>query len=139
MANHSLISVPPNVADPVVLQRFLARLVEQVDIVLGNRAGPATQYIDQQTLINTANDLILQLTEAKEELEKTIVEASTKVNINIQDLLELINDKEPKFNKNTAFNKDFGTIANTVAEGNHIHGETTLSSIYGVVTTIEQV
>ncbi len=29
--------------------------------------------------------------------------------------------KEPKFTKKTAFNKDFGTTAETVAEGNHNH------------------
>lgn len=29
--------------------------------------------------------------------------------------------KEPSFSKNTAFNKNFGTVANTVAEGNHQH------------------
>ncbi len=28
---------------------------------------------------------------------------------------------EPKINKNTAFNKNFGTVAGTVAEGNHSH------------------
>ena len=30
---------------------------------------------------------------------------------------------EPKFSKNTAFNKNFGTAAGTVAEGNHTHSQ----------------
>jgi hypothetical protein len=30
---------------------------------------------------------------------------------------------EPKFSKNTAFNKAFGTAAGTVAQGNHVHNE----------------
>ena len=33
----------------------------------------------------------------------------------------LLVDKEPAFTKNTAFNKNFGTAAGTVAEGNHNH------------------
>lgn len=32
-----------------------------------------------------------------------------------------LNSKEPTFTKNTAFNKNFGTIAGTVAQGNHTH------------------
>lgn len=32
-----------------------------------------------------------------------------------------LDGKEPVFSKNTAFNKDFGTAAGTVAEGNHNH------------------
>jgi hypothetical protein len=35
---------------------------------------------------------------------------------------------ETKFSKNTAFNKDFGTIAGTVAEGNHTHSQYALNS-----------
>ena len=34
-----------------------------------------------------------------------------------------ITDAEPAFSKNTAFNKDFGTTAGTVAEGNHTHSQ----------------
>ena len=34
---------------------------------------------------------------------------------------------EPVFSKNTAFNKNFGTTAGTVAEGNHTHGYLPLS------------
>lgn len=32
-----------------------------------------------------------------------------------------LDGKEPAFSKNTAFNKNFGTTAETVAEGNHTH------------------
>lgn len=35
---------------------------------------------------------------------------------------------EPKFTKNTAFNKDFGTSAGTVAEGNHMHPGSDITS-----------
>lgn len=40
---------------------------------------------------------------------------------------------EPAFAKNTAFNKNFGTTAGTVAEGNHTH---TFSSLTGFPTTL---
>lgn len=35
---------------------------------------------------------------------------------------------EPAFTKNTAFNKNFGTVAGTVSEGNHIHTWNSISS-----------
>jgi len=50
MANQSIISLPPDIEDPVVLKRFLARLVEQLDIVFGNKAGPQRQYVNQSQL-----------------------------------------------------------------------------------------
>lgn len=37
MANQTLVQVPPNVGEVEVLKRFLRRLVEELDIVLGNR------------------------------------------------------------------------------------------------------
>src|SRR5690606_28413275 len=35
---------------------------------------------------------------------------------------------EPSFSKNTAFNKNFGTTAGTVAQGNHTHTYASLTS-----------
>lgn len=69
MANQSIIAVPPNLEEPVVLRRFLARLVEQLDVVTGNRAGPQQQYIDQEQLLDTSKDLTIALEQAKENLE----------------------------------------------------------------------
>ncbi len=40
---------------------------------------------------------------------------------NQTDLQSALDDKENAFTKNTAFNKNFGTTAGTVAEGNHNH------------------
>jgi len=60
MANQSIISLPPDIEDPVVLKRFLARLVEQLDIVFGNKAGPTKQYTDQKEL-ETALELVNKL------------------------------------------------------------------------------
>lgn len=72
MANQSLVSVPPNVEEPVVLQRFLSRLVEQLDIVLGNRAGPSDQYVSQEELLTQANELTKLLQEAQISLEQAL-------------------------------------------------------------------
>lgn len=74
MANFSLISIPPDVEEPVVLRRFLARLVEELDIVLGNRAGPQNQYTDQEQLLDTAKTLTDALDIAKESLEFAITQ-----------------------------------------------------------------
>lgn len=86
MANQSLISVPPNVDDPLVLRRFLARLVEQFDIIVGNRAGPTPVFVEQQQLLDTTNELILQLSEAKEALERAIAEAKLNIDSNLTSL-----------------------------------------------------
>lgn len=41
------------------------------------------------------------------------------VSSNVQEAIDEVNNsKEPKITKNTAFNKDFGTIANTIVQGN---------------------
>lgn len=72
MANQSLISLPPNVEEPVVLQRFLSRLVEQLDIVLGNRAGPSDQYVSQEELLAQTQELTKLLQDAQRSLETAI-------------------------------------------------------------------
>jgi len=72
MANESLISVPPDLEDPIVLRRFLARLVEQLDIVLGNRAGPTKQYTDQEELAEVSKELTNALALAVTELETAL-------------------------------------------------------------------
>jgi len=72
MVNQSLVSVPPNVEEPVVLRRFLSRLVEQLDVVLGNRAGPSNQYIDQEQLLAASSELTELLDEARSTLETAL-------------------------------------------------------------------
>lgn len=57
MPNQSLISVPPNIADPVVLQRFLSRLVEQLDVVLGHRGSSNLKYVNQEELSEQTTEL----------------------------------------------------------------------------------
>lgn len=45
-----------------------------------------------------------------------------------------IDNKEDAFSKNTAFNKDFGVSANTVAEGNHSHNLSELNNDEGFIS-----
>ena len=69
MSNESIIQVPPNVGEPIVLQRFLLRLVEELDILLGKRAGATNdQYVAQQQLLETAVTLTTAVTDAQEQL-----------------------------------------------------------------------
>lgn len=74
MTNQSLVAVPPNVENPLVLRRYLSRLVEQLDIVVGNRSAPASQYVSQQELLVSAAQLTKQLNEAKAILEASVKE-----------------------------------------------------------------
>lgn len=96
MANQSLISVPPNVDEPVVLQRFLARLVEQLDIVLGNRAGPAAQYVEQQQFTEATQTLIDQLAEARRLLELALETVEEVNQAELEDILERLTAIEQK-------------------------------------------
>ena len=73
MSNQSIVSVPPNIEDPVILRRFLTRVVEELDIVLGNRAQ--AEYVTQESLLTAANNLTVSLEEARITLEKLIEEA----------------------------------------------------------------
>ena len=41
MANETIAQVPTDVTDPVILKRFLSRLVERLDITLGFRGDDA--------------------------------------------------------------------------------------------------
>jgi len=81
MNNQSIISVPPNVEDPVVLRRFLSRLVEELDVVFGKRGGEDEQYVKKaeiEALIAELEDLI---NTAKEELEDTVDDAEDEIEI----------------------------------------------------------
>ena len=59
--------------------------------------------------------------------------AHTHTIANITGLQTALNGKEPSFTKNTAFNKNFGTTAGTVSEGNHTH---TFASLTNKPTTL---
>tara|TARA_R110002153_G_scaffold195163_5_gene348571 strand:- start:4358 stop:5083 length:726 start_codon:yes stop_codon:yes gene_type:complete len=94
MSNESIIQVPPNVGEPIVLQRFLLRLVEELDILLGKRASSTNdEYVSQQELISIGKDLTTAIAIAQEQLELAVIvieeaaiNASTDVDSKINDL-----------------------------------------------------
>ena len=90
MSNQSLVSVPPNVEDPTVLRRFLSRLVEQLDIVLGNRAGPNEQYVSQEQLVDQAIELAKRLQEAQIALDLVIERLENTDEVIVEELLKRI-------------------------------------------------
>lgn len=53
--NESIVAIPPNVEEPQVLTRFLQRLVEELDLVLGFRGDDA--LVKQSQLTSAASDV----------------------------------------------------------------------------------
>lgn len=96
MSNQSIISVPPNVEEPVVLQRFLSRLVEQLDIVLGNRAGPNDQYVSQEQLLAQAEELTALLEVAQRSLEQALDRLEDVDELIVEELTKRISAVEQK-------------------------------------------
>ena len=87
MSKQSLSAVPPDVAKPEVLKRFLSRLIEELDIVLGFRGTGKDKYVSQQELnsaAETLSSLVKGLSEAtsrfqqlRKDLDKLSIEATT--------------------------------------------------------------
>ena len=68
MTNQTIAVIPINVADEEELRKFLARLVERLDLILGFRGTPATTAATQaQTL--TVAERLLALEARVQELE----------------------------------------------------------------------
>jgi len=87
MSNESIIQVPPNVEEPIVLQRFLLRLVEELDIILGKRAaGTNDQYVAQKDLVDSANALTVAIADAQERLDEAAELLAQTVEDNRDDL-----------------------------------------------------
>lgn len=71
MSKQSLSAVPPNVANPEVLKRFLSRLIEELDVVLGFRGTGKDKYVSQQELTSAAETL--------SSLEQRLAEATARL------------------------------------------------------------
>ena len=118
MANQSLVSIPPDLEDPIVLRRFLARLVEQLDIVLGNRAGPSQQYIDQSQLLSVNNELILAIEKAKIALEQSIdLTNETRAAANTDEFTQRLQSVEDKNSEQDTTLDTYGTKLDTIEDG----------------------
>lgn len=88
--NESIASVPADVQDPDTLKRFLDRLVERLDIVLGYRGGDP--YITEEDQVQTIGELQQLLSELKTSIEAfqpAIDEVSAKLREAEDKLVEL--------------------------------------------------
>lgn len=70
MANQSIIAVPSNIEDPVILRRFLSKVVEQLDIVVGARASEARVAITQKDVDDAVDSLTLTIEALQKEVDK---------------------------------------------------------------------
>lgn len=80
MANETIAQVPTDVTDPVVLKRFLSRLVERLDITLGFRGDDA--YANSSTVTDLAKSTknsVESLTNTTEATTKSVSELTTSL------------------------------------------------------------
>mgnify|MGYP003632700955 CR=1 FL=1 len=103
MSNESIIQVPPNVGEPIVLQRFLLRLVEELDILLGKRASSTNdEYVTQQELIAIGSKLTIAIALAQEELyAATLIIEEAADNASTDADTEIANIKVEQVQQNT--------------------------------------
>ena len=150
MANSTFIQVPPNVTDPATLKRFLEKLILQLDVAFGNRGTNA--FVTDSFLsgnLTSINDVINAI---NQEALKYIKRDGTRnftdkisydTSYTFDDDRNLV-DKgyvddtfEPIIaTKNTAFNKAFGTTADTVTEGGTTTNNPEQSAISSLAQTI---
>lgn len=93
--NESIAAVPTDVSDPATLKRFLDRLVEKLDIVLGYRGGDPYLTSDEQVnSLSELQDLLAKLKETNTELADTIEEFQSKIDEIKQSIEDLTKLKE---------------------------------------------
>lgn len=136
MANQSLISVPPDVTEPVVLRRFLASLVEQIDIVLGNRSGATSAYVSQKELLDRAAELTTNLEEASVNLQGLIDKLGDLSEEAILEIIERITAVEAKDVQQDSRLDGMDTL-NTTQNGRLDDMDTLNTAQDGRLTTLE--
>lgn len=127
MAGSSFIAVPPNINDSIVLKRFLDTLVLKLDEAFGNRGSNEFATVGG---VNSIQELIVEINKETATLVK--LDGSREItgvlkysgDLPINEDKEIPHNKHLKDNyepiipiKNSAFNKNFGTTADTVTEG----------------------
>lgn len=127
MAGSSFIAVPPNINDSIVLKRFLDTLVLKLDEAFGNRGSNEFVTVGG---VNSIQELTVEINKETATLVK--LDGSREItgvlkysgDLPINEDKEIPHNKHLKDNyepiipiKNSAFNKNFGTTADTVTEG----------------------
>lgn len=104
--NESIVAIPPNVEEPLVLKRFLQRLIEELDQVLGFRGdnplvrqaelNTATTSVTNQTQTTLAGvaELLTTLEAQVQELTAAVEDGSTGVQDQIDSIKVRLDDLE---------------------------------------------
>lgn len=111
-SNESIISLPPNLEEPVVLRRFLARLVERLDVVLGNRAAPSPTYVSQEDLLVLANRVAEELEVASTAIESALTRLQQLDLITIESIANALAELTDRVDDNT---QDIDALKNYAA------------------------
>lgn len=93
--NESIAAVPADISDPITLKRFLDRLVERLDIVLGYRGGDPYVTSDRQiSTLSELQGLLAEIKTSNTELASTIEDFKSKLDEIKQSLEDLAKVKE---------------------------------------------
>lgn len=104
--NESIVAIPPNVEEPLVLKRFLQRLIEELDQVLGFRGdnplvrqselNTATTSVTNQAQTTLAGvaELLATLEAQVQELTAAVEDGSTGVQDQIDSIKVRLDDLE---------------------------------------------
>lgn len=156
MPNETIVAVPANITEPVILKRFLDRLIEKLDIVLGFRGEEG--YITGNELaagLNPALDTLVEIAAAIEVLQAQVAEieeSSEDLTATVSDNTEAISTINTElastslgstyhdFN-NSAYatlkgNAEFSTLGSNITNAPYtpVGGETYYNFINAVVT-----
>jgi len=86
MANESIVAIPPNVDEPIVLRRVLSSIIENLDVTIGTRGTNAQTYVSQADLIAVNTQLVKQLDVLTAQQDATAASLTKLYNI-LQDAL----------------------------------------------------
>lgn len=84
MSNQTLLQVPTEVSDPETLKRFLDRLVERLDIILGYRGD--TQYATEEQLTTLQQSVLEQSAETVQVVENAQFQIDQQIQILLGEL-----------------------------------------------------
>lgn len=119
--NHAHANYLTSEADPTVPQWVKA--ITQQDIQNWN------------TAVGGGNVDLSNYLQKEEATRLYATKSHTHTIADVTNLQTTLNGKEPSFSKNSAFNKNFGTTAGTVAQGNHTHEVSDITGLQQALNT----